>query len=575
MKERMAGTRGGLLHGSLGVNTFAAKVKVFRYCHLCVEVDRGAYGETFWHRSHHVPGVALCATHKTYLQETEVHLRYSRRRKAFISAEAALRGAELRAGVERGDRMLELHATLANNAVWLLQHPKFAGYQANHRNHYVHLLYERDYCTYNGILDRRKLATDFISYFSRDFLQAMKCEVVVDGNENWLNRLVYTRDRAIHPIHHLLLLQFLDQNLGSFFSAVGRDGLESQKCEPAGRQKPQTIPPFVEAAFGAAPWPCLNPASDHFQQCVVTVCEIGPTQLHPRRPRGTFRCECGFTYSRVGPDKTKADRLRLDRYVNYGECWENTLREGLESGEKIKVISRRLHISPQTLLKQMFRLGLTTEQGQKTTVVDRRRLLAKTLQQRCAIRRRKFLELRRENPELGRSELQVAFNRDYAWFYKNDREWFKKHLPERRARAKKVAKSVWAERDGALAAAVRMEADKIRALSGRPVRITETLMAHNLEVGHVWSKRAHILPLTCQALREIAETWDQYAVRRVAWAASHFKSEGLSPPAWRVALYAGLSGEAAKRPVVEAAVDEAVAFLKVQMELNYSERDAA
>lgn len=595
LKERMAGTRGGLLHGSLGVNTFASKVKVFRYCPPCVEADRAAFGETYWHRSHHVPGVSLCAIHKTYLRETDVHLRYSRRRRPFVTAETTLPGADLVAVVERDNRLLKLQATLASNAKWLLEHPKFAGYQSNHRNRYVHLLYERDYCTYSGVLNRRKLAADFNSYFSLNFLQMMNCEIVPDGNENWLHRLVYTRDRVLHPIHHLLLLQFLDQNPESFFSTVSHGISKSQKPEP--RSSPETIPLFVAAPFGDAPWPCLNPASDHFRQCVVTVCEVGCTQLHPRRPHGIFRCECGFAYSRIGPDQTEADRLRLHRYVSFGEQWDNTLREGVEKGETYAVISQRLRVSTETMRKELCRLGLKATQGRTLVLyprktysrktyssktrppikelVDRRRISRSVLERRRAVRRREFLQLRKANSNLSRSELHVAGKAVYGWLYRHDRKWLKQHLPERRARATKVANSVWAERDSALAAAVPVEADKIRALAGRPMRITETFIAQKLEVGSVWSKRAHLIPLTCQALRAVAETFDECAVRRVAWATSHFKSQGLSPAGWRVALHAGLSGETAKRPVIRAAIEQAVVFLKAHMELSSSDPDAA
>jgi hypothetical protein len=61
----------------------------------------------------------------------------------------------------------------------------------------------------------------------------------------------------------------------------------------------------------------------------------------------------------------------------------------------------------------------------------------------------------------------------------------------------------------------------------------------------------------------------------VEWATDCFEDLGLSPAAWRIAVKAGLNGKTAKRPVVKTAIDKAVAFLKSQMDLNYSEADAA
>jgi hypothetical protein len=569
IKEQMAGPCGGIIHGSLGVNSFAGKLKVFRYCPNCVEADRASYGETYWHRSHHIPAVNICAEHKTYLKDTILPLRYSRRRTPFITAEASLKEADLTIEHERDERLLMLLATLANNALWLLQHPIFAGYQVNHRNHYVHLFYERGYCTYNGVLDRRKLANNFIAYYSYRLLESMKCEVATDGSEDWLNRFVHRKDRLIHPICHLLLVQFLDQNLESFLTATDRRTLRQENGEYAKKRVVQTIRPFVETPFGMAPWPCLNPASEHFQKGVVTICEISSTQLHPRRPRGTFRCECGFAYSRVGPDQTEADRYKLDRYVSFGQCWENTVRESFGKGESYLAISRRLRINRAVMLKQLFRLGLKKETGRVSILVDHRRLSPDMLKQRRATKRRQFLALRKLNQKLNRSELRRTLGGLYQWLYKHDRAWLDNHLPKRQC-ANKTRKSIWQQRDAALAAAVRTEANKMRALPGRPVRITATSIAYNLGVAYVWSKRAHVLPQTCKALIEVGETRDQLAVRRVEWATAIFEKLGLSPAAWRIALKAGLSGEVAKRPVVKEAIERAVDFLKSQLEFTFS-----
>jgi hypothetical protein len=83
------------------------------------------------------------------------------------------------------------------------------------------------------------------------------------------------------------------------------------------------------------------------------------------------------------------------------------------------------------------------------------------------------------------------------------------------------------------------------------------------------------LPLTAIALSEAADTRDQFAVRRVEWATSVFRARGLSPASWRIALLARLSGDAARVPVVKAALDNAVELLKAQMELNYAQQNAA
>lgn len=46
--------------------------KCLRYCPLCVEADRLAYGETFWHRNHQMANVSVCPMHGCRLLNSSV-----------------------------------------------------------------------------------------------------------------------------------------------------------------------------------------------------------------------------------------------------------------------------------------------------------------------------------------------------------------------------------------------------------------------------------------------------------------------------------------------------------------------
>ena len=122
---------------------------------------------------------------------------------------------------------------------------------------------------------------------------------------------------------------------------------------------------------------------------------------------------------------------------------------------------------------------------------------------------------------------------------------------------------------------MQVEAEKLRALPGRPVIISATSIAHKLEITHVWSKRGEVIPLTCKALSEVTETAEQFAVRRVEWATAQFQQQGVSATSWRIAFLAGLSGKTVKKPAVRAALDTAVESLKSQMGLDFPRVNAA
>lgn len=64
------------LHVRLGICAGAvARTAFFRLCPVCTKEDVANYGETFWRRMHHLPGVVVCAAHGDMLVETKVPFR--------------------------------------------------------------------------------------------------------------------------------------------------------------------------------------------------------------------------------------------------------------------------------------------------------------------------------------------------------------------------------------------------------------------------------------------------------------------------------------------------------------------
>ncbi|MCM1221697.1 MAG: TniQ family protein [Lachnospiraceae bacterium] len=57
-----------------------------RFCPLCVEEDREAYGETYWHRKHQIRNVGICTKHRCRLMESSV-LAKSEQSYTFFPAE--------------------------------------------------------------------------------------------------------------------------------------------------------------------------------------------------------------------------------------------------------------------------------------------------------------------------------------------------------------------------------------------------------------------------------------------------------------------------------------------------------
>lgn len=118
----------------------------------------------------------------------------------------------------------------------------------------------------------------------------------------------------------------------------------------------------VRLPFGSGPWPCLNSASQHLGQRLITTVELSmTTRRHRRVPLGTFRCACGFAYSRVGPDRSDLDQYHIDNHVSFGDEWDNRVRNLFDIGEPLRSIAASLDISERTLVNQLVRLGLRTQ----------------------------------------------------------------------------------------------------------------------------------------------------------------------------------------------------------------------
>ena len=74
----------GKFHDLLAVPT--QRVKYLRCCPLCVKEDRNKYGETYWHRIHHLTGVDICPVHYCRLENSNIAIS-SKQSPCLVTAE--------------------------------------------------------------------------------------------------------------------------------------------------------------------------------------------------------------------------------------------------------------------------------------------------------------------------------------------------------------------------------------------------------------------------------------------------------------------------------------------------------
>jgi|SRR5215213_136770 len=426
-------------------------------------------------------------------------------------------------------------------------------------NRYIKLLIDRGLATYTGSIHVTKLLYEFRKYYSPALLKHIECEFTGSDQikTNWLLRLVRPPKHAQHPLYHLLLIQFLGCTVEEFFR------LPTELC-----------------FFGEGPWPCLNPAATHFREPVISDYKLSP-RLRGGRPTATFSCRCGFTYARSGPDSSPNDRFWVRRMVSFGTVWEAKLKQlWKDSSLSLSEVGRQLRVDTLTVRRHAARLKLSDSRShKKSTPLNRAAwlkgihdLTARAEKRRTC--RAKWISATRRVPNTTLKALRRKLQREYAWLLQNDPEWMKRHRPHSRRRARSTSGVDWKKRDAEYAVAAWAVALRLKNSSGRPVWVTKTAIGRNLGVVTILRQKLSKMPLTAQVLAGMVETREQYATRRVWWAAALFIEEGVLPQYWQLISRANVNSLKGN-PEIKSALEAAIQKLEATVWLGNSNRVAS
>lgn len=520
LQNDMQGSGGMAIHKRAGI--MASRIPLpdrFRFCPVCSEKDEEQFGEFYWHRLHQIPGVNVCTLHTVFLENSEAPTRHFRKHYEFIPANSAIRIC-----TARSLNMLDsTHRTLlkiARNAAWLLEQRNLTSSLEALHNRYLSLLIHQKFASFSGGIYASKLLSSFRKHYSPDLLSSLHCSLVEKDGEkdNWLLRLARNKKNAQHPLRHLLLMDFLGCTAEEFFN----------------------LPEKIKF-FGDPPWPCLNPAADHYRHLTITDCKVG-FRGKDHRPAGTFGCYCGFIYTRTGPDASPEDRFQISKMKTFGPEWENALRDRwTDQSLSLNGIARLQRVDPLTIRRHATRLGLPSDrQGINRTQVNPRsnsepKDASVNKDRKRDSHREKWLSAMQVNLGIEMKEMRKLLPRVYVWLLENDREWLKAHRPMSSNRTKPNSSSVdWESRDSEISIQVRSTALKIKNAPGRPKRVTVSAIGKEIGLSGLLKQKIDKLPLTAEALASLVESHEQFATRRVWWAANCYQREGVVPKQWQL-----------------------------------------
>ncbi len=485
-----------------------------RYCPKCVVDDRLTYGECYWHRLHQISGVLICPIHEVLLENSLVNAMHGNTFAKFRSAESSINELSHRE-IPEGIRANLIQ--LANNVKWLLEQPTLEEY-TNIQRHYSELLTNRGFVTITGKIRYEQLKEAMLDYYGAPLLENLGCDIVQKAT--WLKR----GKRISHPLHHLLLIQFICGSIQELF----------------------TQPLYSFNPFGDKPWPCLNPLCSSYKQDVIASYHM-TRDASPARPIATFSCPlCGFAYSRSGPDTGDNARFRVGKVSHYGDVWESQLTNyWMNKNISIPKIAQLMQVDRETIRRQASRLNLPfaphiSFRGERPKIyqdfIEEKRDLYRTTWEE-EIKRYSTMKIN-----------DATHMKGYSWLRRHDPEWLKNHMATGDTASKgkrlflfrtQLMHERYTSVDADWAEIVRLSAEKLLSKENFPVRITrQSLVAqlsHSVELRnseHLTNKTEDAfnrLPLTSCALDEMAETFLAFTWRKLRWTVQSYLDEQYTP----------------------------------------------
>lgn len=467
----------GLVASRLGANN------TFRFCGKCVNDDRDAFGQAYWHRVHQLPGVWVCPRHTQALFELDFRTVQLKRHKLFLPDDplAELASRQLPLTLYQIDALLRI--AWLSTSVLLNPQPGWNAQSLNelHRNNARRNGLVRD----NGRIYVAELANILESY-SSDFPAAGEYAIVHRHFLNWALRLLRKpRGTAVHPMRHLLLMD----------------------CLRGAR------PTHLDEGTSDPPWVATKNEGHKVDQLklIVMLGQKGKSLRHAAAEFGLSVTTVGIEAARLGlPVARKPKTITEDVKCRvYG-----ALRRGLAPKEVAET-----HGLSQVSVYRILRMNGALAKEYST---QRFKLIRDAHRERFAG--------------------QTSDRADYAWLYRNDREW----LAEQQGKASKGEsqreRSVdWAERDELLAEQVANINDAMRSGAKRPRWISRSALKRETGMADTIERNADKLPLTHLGLSARSESREEYQRRRLLWAAGELKKllHGR-PPRWLLLRQAGI-----------------------------------
>lgn len=227
--DKMAKSGGSVYShlGLVGGGNICRKDGIY-YCPECINEDREKYGESFIHREHQLPGVYLCPHHKRMLKEYAYSKKNSGVRELVRLEEEHIDYTEEVHVIDPKDyemlyKISVMAYKLLNMNLKDISTPDVV--EAYHRR-----LRKKKLLSRKNLLQAKKLGEELKEFYGESVLSLLECRTGTQSRDNWIRYILKYKDKGIHPIKHILLINFLYKDIESFLEdARGREEIKETK----------------------------------------------------------------------------------------------------------------------------------------------------------------------------------------------------------------------------------------------------------------------------------------------------------------------------------------------------------
>lgn len=500
----LKGHKKGSLHLQTGIMpSTVSDFRYFRYCPDCIEEDIQLVGEPYWHLQHQIPSYLVCTKHYKPLQNSRVLYR-PRNRHAYHAAHKSMLNSGFKA---RFNDYLSHHLlAISRETDFLIQNDLHFSRNVLQRS-YTNLLQQKGYITPLGSVRQKDLSREFINYYGSELLDLFQSSIKPFEEKCWLKAITRKHRKSLHPIRHLLFIRFLGESVQTLHKQTNR----------------------LNHPFGEGPYPCLNAASDHFRKSVIDQVQITYCSK-TKKPVGTFSCECGFIYSRRGPDQSPKDSYRVGRIKQFGSIWFQKLHHLIrERKYSYREIARQLNVDTNTVIKYSKFQGCVLNRSERLTIDP-------------SVKKSQWQQLKNKYPQLSTTELRQKEPGLYAWLYRHDRDWLKQNSSSY-VKKRKIPKRIdWKQRDEEiLDETIKASIDLL--IVSKPSRLTVSKIGKAINRLALLEKHLSKMTKTQFFILDIKEATIDFQKRRICWAVESLLDQGEEIREWKVKRLAGLKRE--------------------------------